>query len=239
MKKIMKSNLFRFIWLLSVIVFVGNIAYTYLAFGKGTENMTQEALMRFAVIFILSFVIGALAFALWVLSIINKRLSNRFSSYISLRNKILKPLLFAIPILFIALIATYLFIASPITVSGTSMPIYNDGSRRIVCKICKEIKRNDVIVYSNPEDGKQYIGRVVGLPNETIVIENGQLSVNGSFLTEPYAEWSEWNLQEKVDIKLNSDEYLALFDRRKMYVEPSEFIKIHKFKKNNYVGKIL
>lgn len=55
----------------------------------------------------------------------------------------------------------------------------NNGDRILVNKFVydfSEPKRFDVIVFKNPNNGKQnYIKRLIGLPNERLVIENGDI----------------------------------------------------------------
>jgi len=49
-------------------------------------------------------------------------------------------------------------------------------------------KRGDIIVFLNPvnPDDVPYIKRVIGLPGETITIEQGEVYINGQHLNEPY-----------------------------------------------------
>lgn len=53
------------------------------------------------------------------------------------------------------------------------------GSR--LAYINKEPERGDIIIFRYPDDESQkYIKRVIGLPGETVVIEEGQIFINGS-----------------------------------------------------------
>jgi signal peptidase I len=51
-------------------------------------------------------------------------------------------------------------------------------------------KRGDIIVFLNPvnQDDVPYIKRVIGLPGETVSIDQGQVSINGVDIREPYLE---------------------------------------------------
>ena len=65
-----------------------------------------------------------------------------------------------------------------------------------------EPQRGDIIVFSFPMDQKQdLIKRVIGLPGETISINNNEVLVNGVKLEEPYIAQSpvysgEWTVPE-------------------------------------------
>lgn len=56
-------------------------------------------------------------------------------------------------------------------------PIYNEqGNIRI--------KRGDVIVFRKMNDETSYIKRVIGLPNDTVQMVNGQVKLNGAILNQ-------------------------------------------------------
>jgi len=49
--------------------------------------------------------------------------------------------------------------------------------------------RGDVLVFEYPRDvSKDYIKRVIGLPNETVEVRDGKVYVNGTLLDEPYLQ---------------------------------------------------
>lgn len=49
-------------------------------------------------------------------------------------------------------------------------------------------KRGDIIVFLNPinPDDVPYIKRVIGLPGETVTIDQGEVYINGHHMSEPY-----------------------------------------------------
>ena len=59
------------------------------------------------------------------------------------------------------------------------------SDRFLACKIL-EPRRWDIVVFQNPEQpSDRYVMRLVGLPGETIVIEDGRVWANGQKLTRP------------------------------------------------------
>lgn len=82
-------------------------------------------------------------------------------------------------------------VSARVRVDGFSMnPSLENGEYILVNKLSYrfgEPTRGDIIVFSFPLDPEQdLIKRVIGLPGETISIQNGQVTVNGVILDEPY-----------------------------------------------------
>lgn len=87
---------------------------------------------------------------------------------------------------FIILAGLYFFVGKPFTVSGLSMyPTLHDGDRMIMSKL-GDIQRFDVVVLQAPDEDKEYIKRVIGMPGDEIRMEKGQLYINGKAVEEPY-----------------------------------------------------
>jgi signal peptidase I len=116
------------------------------------------------------------------------------------------------------------FIAQPFIVSGTSMePIFTKGDYIVIDEISyrqTSPQRGDVIIFRYPLDPSIYfIKRVIGLPGETIRIENGIVSISNpervSFvvLDEPYRVTQNKN-NESSTTKLDRDEYFVMGDNR-------------------------
>jgi signal peptidase I len=85
------------------------------------------------------------------------------------------------------------FIYQPVKVEGTSMmPGLTDQERIFINKYTYKlsagsIERDDLVVFHYPYDPSQsYIKRIIGLPGDTIQIEDGTVFVNGVKLDEPY-----------------------------------------------------
>jgi signal peptidase I len=115
-----------------------------------------------------------------------------------------------------------LWIAQPFVVSGESMfPTFNDKEYLIVDEISfilgKE-NRGDVVVFRYPGDTSRYfIKRIIGMPNETIVINDGKVTIinkenpDGFILNEPYIKEA---FHTTGTYTTSEDEYFVMGDNR-------------------------
>ena len=114
------------------------------------------------------------------------------------------------------------YVAQPFIVEGDSMePNFRDGEYLIIDEISyrfKEPQRGDVIVF-HPPTGQRifFIKRIVGLPGERVLIENGKIILSSGnervVLSEGYLPE---NLKTSPDysVKLGENEYFVLGDNR-------------------------
>lgn len=74
--------------------------------------------------------------------------------------------------------------------SESMKPTINKDDRLIIGRIhrSKSIKRGDILVFKSDELSETLIKRVIGLPGDSITIENGIVTVNGSILNEEYVK---------------------------------------------------
>jgi signal peptidase I len=86
-----------------------------------------------------------------------------------------------------------LFLYRPVKVEGTSMmPSLFDQERLFINQFSYkfglgDIRRGDTVVFLFPEDPtKSYIKRVIGLPGDTVAVQDGYVVVNGRRLVENY-----------------------------------------------------
>ena len=112
------------------------------------------------------------------------------------------------------------FVGQRTRVDGRSMMnTLHDGDNLIVEKLSyrfSDPKRFDIIVF--PPTGKKeyYIKRIIGLPGETVQIdENGNIYINGELLEENYgAETIQNPGRAAKPITLCDDEYFVMGDNR-------------------------
>ena len=112
------------------------------------------------------------------------------------------------------------FVGQRTRVDGRSMMnTLHDGDNLIVEKLSyrfSDPKRFDIIVF--PPTGKKeyYIKRIIGLPGETVQIdENGNMYINGELLEENYGAETIQNPGRAANpITLGDDEYFVMGDNR-------------------------
>ena len=115
-----------------------------------------------------------------------------------------------------------MFIAQPFIVSGSSMdPTFATGQYLIVDELSYHLgdpKRGDVIILRYPNDTKKFfIKRVIGLPNETLEIRDGAVTIKnmehpeGFAMSEPYIKYTKNDTMTKM---LGEGEYFVMGDNR-------------------------
>ncbi len=122
---------------------------------------------------------------------------------------------------------------SPTLVSGDEILV-----NRFVYKVT-DPKRGDIIVFlpNGNEKSHYYVKRVIGVPGDTVLIQNGAVYING----EVYKEEVETAAIEEAglaseEITLDSDEYFVLGDNRNNS-EDSRYANIGNIKKDYIIGK--
>ncbi len=112
------------------------------------------------------------------------------------------------------------FVGERTEVRGESMyPALDNGDQLIVDKISYKFtdpKRFDVIVFPfQYQEDTYYIKRIIGLPGETVQIEDGVIYINGSALSESYGyeEIKNPGLASAA-VTLGEQEYFVLGDNR-------------------------
>jgi signal peptidase I len=124
---------------------------------------------------------------------------------------------------FSVLIAVILivFIYQPVKVEGTSMmPTLTDQERIFINKFTYhfglgDIERGDMVVFWFPLDQtKSYIKRVIGVPDDVVRIEAGQVYVNGQAISEPYVPEEYRDRVTWEEHRVPPGEYFVLGDHR-------------------------
>lgn len=112
------------------------------------------------------------------------------------------------------------FVGQRTYVSGRSMEnTLSHGDNLIVDKLSyrfRDPERFDIIVFPfRYEEKTYYIKRIIGLPGETVQIQDGNIYIDGEVLNESYGREVMKNAGLAADpITLGEDEYFVLGDNR-------------------------
>ncbi len=136
------------------------------------------------------------------------------------------------------------FVGERTVVSGESMyPSLRDGDNLIVDKLSYRFtdpKRYDIVVFPfQYQEGTFYIKRVIGLPGETVQIQDGAIYINGKVLMESYGNEEIRNPgSASAEITLGEDEYFVLGDNRNNSSDSRE-PSVGNITRENIIGKVL
>jgi signal peptidase I len=118
-------------------------------------------------------------------------------------------------------IVVILFLYQPVKVEGTSMmPSLQNDERIFINKFVyrfgiSDIGRGDTVVFLYPGDpSKSYIKRVIGVPGDTVEIQDGTVVVNGQPLSEPYVAEDYRDRIPYARKVVPPDQYFVLGDHR-------------------------
>jgi signal peptidase I len=121
---------------------------------------------------------------------------------------------------------TYLCLFNFSVVRGSSMsPRIHDGDRILIdhfSYMFSEAHRGDIVVLKYPLDPSvDYIKRVIGLPGDEILLEDGRVWVNGELIDEPYVDAPDRMTRMRVRVK--PAHYFVLGDNRRRSCDSREF----------------
>lgn len=129
------------------------------------------------------------------------------------------------------------------SVIGDSMePALWNGQEILINRMAYKLstpKRGDVIVFlpNGNENAHYYVKRVIGLPGEKVLIENGNVYIDGQLLEEDdtYDKISDAGIAQ-TEMELGNDEYFVLGDNRNSS-EDSRSGNIGSVNKDTIIGK--
>lgn len=130
---------------------------------------------------------------------------------------------FAVSFAILALL--FIFVGKPFTVSGQSMyPTLHNNDRMLMSKL-GDINRFDVVVLHAPDQDKEYIKRVIGMPGDTVEVKEGKLYINRQPVEQPFINKEilvnktvyidNFTLQELTgELKVPEGKYFVMGDNR-------------------------
>ena len=131
-----------------------------------------------------------------------------------------------------------------VTMQESSMePKLSVGSKYLINRVSYllgEPARNDIIVYktNGSDDAALHISRVIGLPEETVLIMDGRILINGSNLQEIDDFPSMSNAgAAATPVTLGEDEYFVLGDNRNNS-DDSRYADVGNVNRKYIIGKL-
>lgn len=116
----------------------------------------------------------------------------------------------------LALVLDFLVIANAKVPTGSMEDTIPAGARIIGLRhayLLQEPERGDIIIFKYPDDESiNYVKRIIGLPGETVQIEDGEVYVDGEALTEPYLDTV--TLGNYGPYSVPEDSYFVMGDNR-------------------------
>ena len=177
--------------------------------------------------FLLSILIFLFLFTLFIAIFSKKTRRNLVKLRILEKGESPGKLLLLLLIILIIIRAVQAFVIQPFLVEGDSMlPNMESGELLLIDKLhfdLDRLERGDVIVFRHNKNdqynGKFFIKRLIGLPGDRVVVENGITTIynkenpNGIILDESFIKYKD-NIKA-IDMLLGPEEYLAFGDNRK------------------------
>ncbi len=145
------------------------------------------------------------------------------------------------------LVMIYLFIMSPQEINGQSMdPTFHNGEYILTNKVEYKFgdpKRGDVVIFKSPKNKEvDYIKRIIGLPNEKILLADSTFYINGvkldesGYLDAGVRTYSGAFLNENIEYTIPEGSYFVCGDNRTHSSDSREFGPIVK---EDFIGKAL
>lgn len=113
--------------------------------------------------------------------------------------------------------STFIFSYKVCMVTGESMvPTLKNGEILVIKTNTDKYNRYDIAVFNNEKTDGNYIKRIIGLPGETLYIENNVIYVNGKAMPDEFnnIEMQTYGQLQK-GVTLAQDEYFFMGDNRK------------------------
>ncbi len=133
------------------------------------------------------------------------------------------------------------FVGVPIQADGVSMTPTIDNNDMVLVNRLSYIftspKKGDVIIFPYG-DNEMYIKRIIGMPGDEILIENGKIYINGDVYEDEFESQLTAYGDREYPIIVEEDTYYVLGDNRKVSRD-SRYSSVGEIHKDEIIGKAL
>lgn len=99
------------------------------------------------------------------------------------------------------------------------------GDLLVFSKNINKFKRGDIVSFKSPVEDEIYVKRIIGLPGETISIEEGFIYIDGVMIEDFTSVKATYTMSKTV---IEDGEYFVLGDNRNNSLDSSEYGAIKK-----------
>lgn len=134
-----------------------------------------------------------------------------------------------------------LFVAAGIDrVEGDSMyPSLQNGDIILFSRLDQDIKRGDIIVFTQPGTKGHTVKRIAGVAGDTVKVDqDGRIIVNGRMVREPYVTIPDYSWNESAPLTVMDGHYFVLGDNRGESMD-SRYAQVGTVKEEDILGKVI
>lgn len=142
----------------------------------------------------------------------------------------------------IALVIAFLlrnFVITFVRVDGESMlPTLVNNERLIVIRLGYTPKQGDVVILDPPNGRGPYVKRVIGMPGQTVTINNGSVYIDGELQEEDYVNNPTFPMSGQSEFVVPEGSVFVLGDNRE-HSHDSRSEDVGFIKKEKVLGKVV
>ncbi len=120
-------------------------------------------------------------------------------------------LLSIVPVFMLVITLSNVFFVSPSFIDGASMePNYYDGEDILFWHLNVEYERYDVVILKAPS-GSYWIKRIIGLPGDTVTLDQGVVYINGEIINQDFLKDENGSIDSETICRVGNSNY-CVFD---------------------------
>ena len=131
------------------------------------------------------------------------------------------------------------YVITFVRVDGDSMlPTLVNNERLIVIRLGYTPKQGDIIILDPPNGRGPYVKRVIGMPGQTVTIDDGKLYIDGKLQDEDYVNNATFPTSGQSEFLVPEDSVFVLGDNREISRD-SRASDVGFIKYNKVLGKVV